>query len=71
MSNGKFLYSVNEAAKALGISPGTVRNLINSNRLESVRMGRRVMVPAVALERLGGYTTLTPIANPASSQAGR
>lgn len=44
-------YSVPEAAWALGVSPDTVRTLIDERRLPTVpHVGRRRLVPVAALE---------------------
>lgn len=45
--------SVPEAAEAIGISETHARSLITSGELPSVRLGTRVVVPRLALERLG------------------
>lgn len=47
----KFAYSVQETAAALGVHPNTIRQLMKSGRLGSIRIGRRVAIPAVELER--------------------
>lgn len=46
-------YSVAEAAEALGISPTHCRRMIDEGVVPSLRLGERVVVPRVALERLG------------------
>lgn len=45
--------SVDEAAEALSVSPRHVRTLIERGELPSLRLGTRVVVPRIALERLG------------------
>ena len=47
----KPLKSVEEAAGLLGISPWTVRSYIRDGRLKPVRLGRRVLVEEIELER--------------------
>jgi len=50
---GRLTLSVREAAKALGVSPGTVRNEINAGRLPVVRVSiGRIAVPTWAISRL-------------------
>lgn len=49
-SDPEFL-TVTEVARRLSLSPGHVRDLIYSHRLEAHREGRRVLVPAPAFER--------------------
>lgn len=45
----RLAYSVSEAAEALGVSCRTAWALVASGRLGTVRVGRRVLVPVVAL----------------------
>jgi excisionase family DNA binding protein len=49
---------INEAAKAIGVSPDTLRRRIGEGKLEAVRFGRRVLIRRENLERLisGGKT---------------
>ena len=50
---GRLTLSVREAAKALGVSPGTVRNEINAGRLPAVRVSiGRIAIPTWAVTRL-------------------
>ncbi len=44
--------SVEEAAHLLGISRGLAYELARSGQLPVVRLGRRLLVPKVALERM-------------------
>lgn len=46
------LISVPEAARLLGVGPSLGWTLVHSGELPSVRLGRRVLVPRAALERL-------------------
>lgn len=48
---GKLLCSKKEAAEALGVSLRTVDNLIGQKQLPVRRVGRRVLIPAVEVER--------------------
>lgn len=48
----RLTYSVKEAADALGVSEWTVREEIRTGRIESVRLGSRILIPRFALERL-------------------
>jgi excisionase family DNA binding protein len=52
----KCALSVKETAQALGISESLTRSLIRRQELPSLPVGRRVLVPVVALERLLGGT---------------
>ena len=48
----KELFSVNEAAQILGLSPATVRRWVFDRRLEVVKLGRRVLLKRQILDRL-------------------
>jgi excisionase family DNA binding protein len=47
-------YSVSKTAEVLGCSGNTVRRMIASGELRSVRLCGRVVVPVVAIEELLG-----------------
>jgi excisionase family DNA binding protein len=42
-------YSIEEAAQSLGVGRTTVYDLMNSGDLESVKVGRRRIIPADAI----------------------
>ena len=44
--------SVAEVARLLGVSPMTIYREIAANRFPALRIGRRIRVPARALERM-------------------
>ena len=46
--------TVSEAAQALGISRTLAYEMVRSNELPSLRLGRRLVVPVRALERMLG-----------------
>ena len=48
----KLTVTVPECAKALGISRGTAYSLVAAGRLPALRLGKRLVVPVKALERL-------------------
>jgi excisionase family DNA binding protein len=48
------LLTVSQAANALGASTQTIRNWIQSERLQAVRIGNRFQIPAQEIERLRG-----------------
>lgn len=48
------LVAVPDAARLLGIGATLAWDLVRSGDIPSVKLGRRVLVPRVALERLGG-----------------
>lgn len=56
----RLTFTTDEAAVALGLSTKTVRNLIASNELPRVRVGRRIMIPCRALEDWLLKQTFTP-----------
>ena len=51
-STERITYSVREAAAALGVSEWMVREEIRCGRIESIRMGTRILIPRQVLERL-------------------
>jgi excisionase family DNA binding protein len=44
MTEAKLLWNVKEAGVALGLSPWTIRRYITDGKLQTVRLGRRVLV---------------------------
>jgi excisionase family DNA binding protein len=48
----RLAYRVNEAVKLLGLSRGTVYKIIQDEELPVIRLGRRILIPAVALQAL-------------------
>jgi excisionase family DNA binding protein len=48
----QILISVTEAATALGIKPVTIRQWANQRKIGRVKLGRRVLIPIVEIERL-------------------
>jgi excisionase family DNA binding protein len=46
------LMSIEEAANALGLKPVTIRQWAGMRRIARVKLGRRVLIPADAVERL-------------------
>ena len=52
-TNSKHLvYSVAEAGKLLGLSRGLMYEGIRTGQIPSVRIGRRILIPCAALDRL-------------------
>ena len=51
-SRSRKAYSVGEAAAALGVSQWMVRELCRTGQLRCVRLGRRIVIPAGALDEL-------------------
>jgi excisionase family DNA binding protein len=52
MDQGCLTYTVEEAARRLGISRGSAYEAIRSNQIPHVTIGRRVLVPKVGLDAL-------------------
>lgn len=52
MRASKSLYSIREISERLGISRSLVRKLIRLGNLRTIRINRRVLIPARALRRL-------------------
>jgi excisionase family DNA binding protein len=48
----RLAYRVNEAVKLLGLSRGTVYKIIQDEELPVITLGRRILIPAVALQAL-------------------
>lgn len=49
-------YSMSEAAKALGVTRQFLSNLEKNGQLKVVRLGRRVLIPVLEIDRLMGLT---------------
>jgi excisionase family DNA binding protein len=64
-ATARLTYTVEEAAKALGISRGLAYQMVREGRLPALRLGqRRLIIPRAALEDL-----LDVAARPAASEA--
>jgi excisionase family DNA binding protein len=50
MINSKLLYSVNETSKILNISSTKAYELIQQNKLPTIRLGKRILIPKHTLE---------------------
>lgn len=48
---GPLLYTVKQAGQALGLTPYSTKELIDSGALPSVRIGSKIYVPAVAVRQ--------------------
>ena len=46
------VYSPDEVRKLLGISRGLMYQALNTGEIPSIRIGRRILIPRVALDRL-------------------
>jgi len=45
-------WPIDDAAAHLGICSRHLRRLIDDNKIRSIRLGRRIMIPAAELERV-------------------
>jgi excisionase family DNA binding protein len=50
--DGRLTYSVEEAAKLLGIGRNQAYEAARTGKLPSIRIGKRILVPRAALDRL-------------------
>lgn len=49
---GRLTLSVEEARQQLGLSKGLMYEALRSGQIPSIRIGRRILIPRVALEQL-------------------
>ena len=52
----RLCFSIPEAARMLGISRGLAYELARSGQIPVLRLGKRLLVPKIALERMLGQT---------------
>ena len=60
----KNLFGLQESSEALGVSRSLIRKLVRTGKLQSVRINRRVLIPAAEVQRLATKGTVsvgTPI----------
>lgn len=48
----RLVFSVKEARQQLGLSRGLMYEALRSGQIPSIRIGRRILIPRVALEQL-------------------
>jgi excisionase family DNA binding protein len=53
-TEGRYMISVLDAAKVLGISRSYAYMMANTGELPTVRLGRRILVPVASLRDLAG-----------------
>jgi excisionase family DNA binding protein len=51
-NEAKLTYNVEEAAKLLGLSRGTAYALCKNNKIPTLHLGKRLLIPKIALERM-------------------
>jgi len=49
MAVEKMAYSIRETAEAIGLSPNTVYDLVQSKRLPAVKLGRKILISKLEL----------------------
>lgn len=54
----RWTMTVDEAAKCLGVSRTLAYEMVHRGELPSLKLGRRIVVPVPALERMLGIDTL-------------
>ena len=54
MENLKKAYSVSEAAEVLGVSQWLVREAIRRGEIRCARIGKRIIIPAAAIDQFLG-----------------
>ena len=52
MAMEKLTYTVEEAGELLGVSRNNIYNLVKNGRVPVIKLGKRLLVPKAALERL-------------------
>lgn len=61
METDRMVWTVPEVARALRISRNLAYELVHTGGIPSIKMGKRLLVPKAALERLlDGVTTAQP-----------
>ncbi len=48
----RLVFTVNEARQKLGISRGLTYEAVRTGKIPSIRIGRRILIPKAALQRL-------------------
>ncbi len=61
MTENRLVLTVEEAAGMLRISRGLAYEMVRTGRLPSIRLGRRLLVPRPALERMLGTSRPEPV----------
>ncbi len=52
MGEAKMAFSAREAAETLGVSERHVRDMVSEGQIRTVRLGRRLLIPAESLREL-------------------
>ncbi len=48
----RLVFTVEEARRQLGLSKGSMYEAVRSGQIPSIRVGRRILIPRAALQRL-------------------
>jgi len=56
--NEKLAFTVTEAAKLIGLSRNSTYDAVRRGQIPSIRMGKRILIPKIALERILRETTI-------------
>lgn len=48
----RLVFTVEEARRQLGLSKGLMHEAVRSGQIPSIRVGRRILIPRAALQRL-------------------
>jgi len=59
MAQEKNLFGLRESGEALGVSRSLMRKLIRTGKIRSVRINRRVLIPAAEVQRLSTKGTVS------------
>jgi excisionase family DNA binding protein len=52
MTQERLTYDVGEVGKLLHISRATSYKMVNTGQLASIRLGRRILIPRIAIQKL-------------------
>lgn len=52
MNSDKLAYTINEAAKSVGLSRSTIYKLIGAGQLTTIKVGNRTLIPTESLRAL-------------------
>lgn len=55
--DSSLVLTVPETAKALKLSPNSIRKAIHEGRIHAIRLGRKFLIPRAELEKMLGQTT--------------
>jgi excisionase family DNA binding protein len=59
MTQEKNLFGLRESGETLGVSRSLIKKLVRTGKVRSVRINRRVLIPASEIQRLATNGTLS------------